>query len=158
MPIIDELQQGATLVAAVIAAIASVLNLRSKSDRIKVVFGHLYPPLDPGEALYVVSRRDHQMKLRDYGFIDNKGALLSLPQYYAYEWEGDDDVPIDGRSHFEKRGEIFQFGPAQFRHKQIGAFAITAGQRFRRVAFHADVPWHVRLRLRFKIAFKPDQQ
>lgn len=152
------LQQALALIATATTIIVSVLAFRSKADRIRVVFDHLHPPLDPGDALYVVSRRDHQMKLRDYGFVNEKGGLLSLPDFYTHEWDGGDEMPVHGRTDLEKRGEIFAVGPIEFGDKQIGAFAITAGQRFRRVAFHADIPWHVRLKLRLKIVFKPHHQ
>jgi len=156
---VDAIQKWGTVIGAVIAVSAFALNLRSKSDKIKIDFGPTYPPISPGESLHVLSCSDHRMKLKDYGFIDRSGAMLSLPALDAFESRPEDDhVPVSGSSSLEKRGDIFEIGPVRLRDKQIGAYAITVGQRFRRTAFHGDIGLPMRLWLKIKIAFKPKFQ
>lgn len=97
----EVVQKWVTSIGVVIAAGVSILNFRyslsAKSDKIKVGFGPIRPPLAPGDWLYVVSRRDHSMTLRDYGFIDNEGGLHSLPDMYANEPGMHDEVVHGGR-------------------------------------------------------------
>ena len=92
------------------------------------------------------------MRIQDCGFIDEKGRLLSLPQLLVDEPE-EDNIPVHGTGDFDKRGDVIEYGPVTLRDKQIGAYAITAGQDFHRIAFHRDVAWITRLRLRLKILF-----
>jgi len=80
----DELQKWITLGGAVIAAVASLLNLwwthGARVDRIKVGFGALEPPISPGDWLYVVSCSDHRVTLKDYGFIGARGTPYGRDQ------------------------------------------------------------------------------
>src|SRR5438045_381210 len=90
---VDETQKWVTLVGAVGAAAAASLNLwwtyKAKDDKIKVGLDPLTPQVEPGYFLNVVSRADHPMRLLDWGFVDVRGRLLSLPQLSA-------DEPGDG--------------------------------------------------------------
>jgi hypothetical protein len=160
LPLTDDAQKIITLIGAVIAAAASLLNLwwthRTKVDRIVVQFGPTRPPIGPGEWLHIVSQSDHQINLRDYGFVGPTGALLSLPLLDADSpGDEDDGVGLRGKTTFEKRGDIFEIGPVKLGGQQIGAYAVTLGSERYVVGFNYDVPLLKRLVLRLKIKTKP---
>lgn len=156
-----DIQTWVTLVGAVVAALASSLNLwrqfGEKTDKIKVGFGPLRPQIEPGYWLYVVSRRDHQMNLNDYGFIDESGRLLSLPQLSVNE-PCDTELVCGGTPSFKQRGDQFEVGVGPLRGIQIGAFAITAGRGRYTLGFTSAVPWYKRFLIRLKIWLKPVYQ
>ena len=148
-----------TLIGAVVAALASVANFwwtyRAKVDRITVIFGPTRPPTEPGEWLHIVSQSDHQINLRDYGFIGPSGALLSVPQLdNDQSGESFDQVYARGSTTFEKRGDLYETGPYNLPEKQIGAYAVTLGSERYSVSFFG-VPRYKRLWLRLKIWWKP---
>ena len=154
---IDEIQKWVTLVGAVGAAAAASLNLwwtyKAKDDKIKVGVDPLSPQTSPGYFLHVVSRADHPMELRDWGFIDERGRLLSLPDTWAHE--PDIDGPSSqGSAFLEKRNASFVTG-LWLRDKQIGAYAVTTSQNHRTLGFRHDVSWHKRCWLRLKIWWGP---
>jgi hypothetical protein len=135
--IFDYIQKLVTLIGAVTAAFASLINFwwthRTKVDRLAVTFGSIRPPLDPGYSLHVVSQSDHQMVLRDYGFIMPSGPpggrLLSLPQFHIDDDDPDDRPTVGhGNAAFEKRGDWFEPGSVQLRDEPIGAYTVTAGK------------------------------
>lgn len=85
---IEATQKWVTLIAAVLAAFASMLNLwwkfREKADKIKVACDLISPQISPGEFLNVVNLSDHPVQLADYGYIMRTGTLLSIPQLDAH--------------------------------------------------------------------------
>lgn len=152
-----------TLIGAVVAALASLVNLWStycgKTDRLTISFGPTRPPLSPGEWLHIVSQSDHQINLLDYGFIGSTGALLSIPQLDNDDVGArDDQVSVRGSTTFEKRGDLFEIGPIDLRDKQIGAYAVTLGSERCVTGFNYDVPVHKRLWFRLKISWKRSYQ
>ena len=155
---VGDISQWVTLVGAVIAAGASSLNLwwqfAQKGDKIKVGFGPLRPKIEPGYWLYVVSLRDHQMILADYGFISESGGLLSLPQLCSDE-PFDTALICGGTTFFDKRGGLFEVSVGDLRDNQIGAFAITARQKRYTLGFRRDVPWCKQFWIKLKIGWKP---
>lgn len=104
-------------------------NFRENTDKIKVCFGPLKPPIDPGYGLHIINKSNHPIHLKDYGLIDESGKLLSLPQLFTDEPESQEHVLVRGKSFLASRGEIYEIGPIALRDKQIGTFAIAAGQK-----------------------------
>lgn len=153
---IESLQKWTTLIAAVLAAVASGLNLwwklREKADKIKVSCGLIDPQLNPGEFLTVVSQCDHSMQLADYGYVMRTGKLLSLPNMDAHD---PDDEPriVYGSRLLESRNASFETGTT-LRDQPIGVYAITTSQTRPTVAFRYDTPVWLRSRLRLKIWMK----
>lgn len=156
---IDEAQKWVTLVGAVAAAVAASLNLwwtyKAKDDKIKVGLDPLGPQIEPGYFLHVVSRVDHPVQLLDWGFVDGRGRLLSVPQLSADEPM--DHISVVGSALLETRNSSFATG-LQLRDRQIGAYAITTAQTRRTVAFRHDVQWHTRSLLRLRIWWGPSFQ
>ena len=95
------------------------------------------------------------MCLKDYGFINKSGRLLSLPQLWTDEPEPDENIGVRGKPYFTQHGDLFETGPIVLRDEQIGAFAITAGQKRHILDFGDDVPLYKRLRIRLKVWWKP---
>lgn len=153
---VDDMQKWMTLGGAVIAAVASVVNLwwthRTNLDRLTVTFGSLSPPLAPGEALYIVSQSDHRVSLSDYGFISTSGGLLSYPLLEVAE-PGDEYhcVTVRGKSAFEKRGDLFEIGSVPLGGELIGAYAVSAGSERMTLGFRYDLPFWKRCFIRMKI-------
>jgi hypothetical protein len=160
---IDEITKWVTLAGAVVGGITGALTYWTKfteqRDRITVRLGALSPPVAPGEALHVLSRSDHQVRLRDYGFIDENGRLLSIPDLMTNDpFDQNDGVMTSGQTILEKRGDIWEIAYVRLRDKQIGAFAITVGQTSRSIDLSDAIPMYHRLYLRWKIWKKAEWQ
>jgi hypothetical protein len=150
--LIDAFQKWGTLIASVLAAIASCWNLwwkfHEKSDRIKVACGLIDPQISPGEFLHVVSLCDHPVRIADYGYVMRTGKLLSLPQ-----WDADD--PCDdqrityGNLLLENRNDSFETGTTLQDHP-AGVYARTTSQLRPQIAFRHDTPSWMRYWLRMK--------
>ena len=121
-----------------------------------MTFGSLSPPIEPGEALYVVSQSDHRVSLSDYGFILASGGLISYPRLEVDE-PGDDYncVTVRGKSAFEKRGDLFEIGSVPLEGELIGAYAVSAGSERMALGFSFNIPWWKRYLLKLKIWWKP---
>lgn len=162
MTIVDDLQKWVTIAGAVIAALVSSaylwLKFREKTDKIKVGVDPLEPPIEPGYWLNVVSLSDHQMNLKDYGFIDETGRLFSLPQHWADEPINDERIVIRGNRSFTQRGDLFEVGNIELRNNPVGAFAITVGQSYYTLGFRYDISWCKQLWMRIKVRWKPRYQ
>jgi hypothetical protein len=150
---IDEIQKWVTLSAAVLAAVASFLNLwwkfRDKSDKIKVSCGLIEPQICPGEYLHVISRCDHPIRIADFGYVMPDGRRLSIPQL-------EDDEPDDerrlvyGSRLLDKRNDSYETG-MELRDRPIGVYAITTSQTHPTIAFRYDISAWRRVWVRFKI-------
>lgn len=153
---IDALQKWVTLVAATVAAVAGVCNLRWKyrenSDRIRVGCGLIRPQISPGEFLHVVSLCDHPVRIADFGYVMRVGKLLSLPQLDSDE-PSDDQRIIYGSSVLESRNATFETGTT-LRRQPLGDYAITTSQSRPQIAFRDDTPCWRRLWLRMRIRMK----
>jgi len=156
MAYLEDLTKWVTLAGAVVGGVTGALTYWSKAtekrDRIMVGFGPLTPSIAPGYALHVLSQSDHNMQLFDYGFIDRRGHLLSLPDM----WANSDDDPgegtwLHGKTLLEKRGDIWEVAYLRLRDEQIGVYAITVGQTWRRMDFHPSLPWYRRIYLWWKV-------
>lgn len=146
---IDSIQKWVTLIAAVLAAIGSFLNLRGKRDKIKVGYGPLHPPLDSKEYVHVVSLSDHPIDIIDYGFVMQRGQLLSLPDRLAHD-PYDGECFIDGSRKLESRNEAFEGSIALMgMGLPVGAYARTNSQTRPTIDFRWDMPWWKRLWFRF---------
>jgi hypothetical protein len=121
---LEDILKWITLFSAFIAALASSWSLwvkyRENEDSIKVVFWPLNPSTEPGYWLHVVSCSNHLMNLKDYGFIDESGQLLSLPFLLSDEPDLTENIFARGKSSFNQRGELFEIGIGNLRDKQIG--------------------------------------
>nr|GEU29185.1 hypothetical protein [Tanacetum cinerariifolium] len=143
---LDDVTKWITLAGAVVGGVTGALTYWSKvsekHDRIKVGFGSLSPPVASGEALHVLSQSDHKLQIHDYGFVDESGRLLSLPDLWANSLDDrDDGTCTRGTTTLEKRGEIWEVAYVRLRDRQIGAYAMTVGQTRRRVNFcRTDAP------------------
>jgi hypothetical protein len=153
---VDAIQKWVTLIAAVLAAIASGLNLwwkfREGIDKIKVECDPIGPQISPGEFLRVVSLCDHSIQIADYGYVMRTGKLRSLPLLDAEE-PGDDQRITYGSLLLEKRNATFETGTT-LRHRPVGAYAITTSQSSPTIAFRYDAPHWLRIWLRLKIRKK----
>lgn len=152
----DEIQKLVTLIAAVLAAVASILNLwwkyREKTDKIKVACDPIDPQIEPGEFLHVVSLCDHPVRLADYGFVMRTGKLLSLP--YLFTNEPDNDPPTTiGSLLLDSRNASFETGTT-LRDRPVGVYARTTTQTRPTVAFRHDTPGWMRPWLRLRICWK----
>lgn len=149
----DALQKWVTLAAAVLAAVASVLNLwwkyLDKSDRIKVACGPIDPQISPGEFLHVVSLCDHPVRLADYGYVMRTGKLLSLPQLDANEPDDYQRINYGGLL-LENRNASFETGTT-LRDRPVGVYARTTSQSRPTIAFRHDTPSWMRHWLCMKI-------
>ena len=158
----DELQKWVTLGGAVIAAGASLLNLwwthSTKVDKIAVGFGPIRPPIEPGDWLYVVSRSDHMVTLKDYGFIDAKGNRLSVPDMLVNEPGHHEQICSEGTRCLEKRGDVFAIGNLDVPDGQIGAYALTVTRERYVLGFSGGVPWYrrgwIRIRMRWNRGYQ----
>lgn len=160
---LDEITKWVTLAGAVIGGVTGAMTYWSKAtekrDRIKVSFGPLTPPIAPGESLYVVSQSDHKLQLRDYGFIDKNGRLLSLPDMWANSFDDDGDGSATrGSTSLVTRNDIWEVAYVRLRDEQIGAYAITVSQTMRRLDFHDNLPKYRRFYLRLKIWWAAEWQ
>jgi len=156
MTILDEVTKWVTLAGAVIGGVTGVLTywtkITEKHDRIKVCFGSLNPPTAPGESLHVLSQSDHRLQLRDYGFIDERGRLLSLPDLWASEFDDErDETSTRGSTTLEKRGDIWEVAYVTLKGRQIGAYAVTVGQTSKSIHLRHEIPIYRRWYLRLKI-------
>jgi hypothetical protein len=152
----DGVQKGVTLIAAVVAAVASGANLwfkyREKSDKIKVASGLIYPQIEPGYFLNVISLSDHPMQLADYGYILRRGRLRSLPYLDVNEPDYDARTTI-GTAFLESRNASFETG-VTLRDPPVGVYAITTGQSRPTLAFRPDTPGWMCIWLRLRIWIK----
>jgi len=152
----DTLQKWVTLVASVLAAVASGWNLwwkyREGSDKIKVVYGLIDPQLSPGDFLHVVSLCDHPIRIADYGYVMRTGKLLSIPQLDADE-PNDDERIIYGSRLLESRNASFETGRS-LRKRPVGVYARTTSQSRPQIAFQDDTPTWMRYWLYLKIRMK----
>ena len=158
---VDDTQRLVTLIGAVIAAAASVVNLwwthRTNLDRLTVTFGSLSPLIEPGEGLYIVSQSDHQVSLSDYGFISASGGLLSYPRLEV-DNPGDDYNCVTVRGNQpSKSAEIYsRLVLCRYEGVFIGAYAVSAGRSERMaLGFRFYIPWWKRFFLKQKILCKP---
>lgn len=153
---VDSIQKWVTLVAAVIAAVGAVSNLRGKRDKIKVVYGSKLPPMDPREYLHVISFCDHPVELVDYGFIMESHKLLSI-LYLNDDEPGDYGTVVEGSRFLKSRNENYEIGTT-LRDRPIGAYARTVSQDYPTLGFRYDVRWWrafwVRLVLRAKAKYE----
>lgn len=146
--------------AAVGGAISFVVNwywkVHELTDKIQVHYGSSLYEETPGYAMYVISRRKHEMELRDYGFVLADGRLISAPMVWEQRMgdEGDHDEASASRvlpsvnSRFEINIELG--------HKAIvGAYAQTTSQRRPTIDFAewAEMSWIRKLRIRLKQRF-----
>ena len=152
----DALQKWVTLVASVLAAVASGWNLwwkyREGSDKIKVVFGLIDPQISPGECLHVVSLCDHPIRIADYGYVIRTGNLLSIPQLDADDPNDDGHITYGSRL-LETRNAYFEAGRI-LRSRPVGVYARTTSQSRPQIAFRDDTPTWMRYWLRLKIRMK----
>ena len=152
----DALQKWVTLVAAVLAAVASVLSLwwkyREGSDKIKVAYGLIEPQTSPGEFLHVVSLCDHSMRVADYGYVMRTGRLLSIPRLDAEEPCYDQRITY-GSLLLENKNASFEMG-IDLRDRPVGVYARTTGQTRPQISFRDDTPVLMRYWLRMKIMRK----
>jgi len=150
--LIDALQKWVTLVAAVLAAFASIVYLwwkyREKSDRIKVGCGTL-SSFAPGEFLHVVNVCDHPVRLVDYGYVMPGGELKSLPQLDEEEPDNCSRITY-GNLLLETRNASFETG-TEFRGHPVGVYAITNSQTRPTVAFQQSTPRWTRYWLYVKV-------
>jgi hypothetical protein len=153
---IENLQKWVTLIAAIVAAIASGLNLwwkfRDKADKIKVACGLIDPQLNPGEFLTVVSQCDHSIQIADYGYVMRTGKLLSLPNLDARDLDDEPRI-VYGSRLLASRNTSFETGIAM-RGRPVGVYAITTSQTRPTVAFEHDTHVWLRAWLRMKIWLK----
>lgn len=153
-----EFKDAATLIGAIVGAVTASANLwlslRSKSDKIKVNYGPINPPIAPGHSMYVVSRCDHRVSLVDYGFVLKSRKLQSLRQLWTEE-PGDENerVLISGQSTLEERGDIFSIEYQELRDEVIGAYAITASDDRISLGFRAGLSLQYRIILRLSLKF-----
>lgn len=95
----------------------------------------------------------------DYGFVDMRGRLLSLPALWEESSDGENEgLMTAGESTLTKRGDTWEVCGQQLRDGQVGAYAITVGQTRRRIDFRSDIPMCRRLYLRLKIWKRADWQ
>jgi hypothetical protein len=152
----DALQKWVTLIASVLAAVASVWNFwwkyREKSDRIKVGYGLIDPQIDPGDFLNVVSLCDHPVRIADYGYVMRDGKLLSLPRCDADEPDDTERITY-GSLLLENRNASFETGLV-LRDHPVGVYARTSSQSWPQIAFRDDTPNWMRYWLRMKLRKK----
>lgn len=152
----DSLNEWATLVAAIIAAITSTISwwrgFFDKDDKIKVSWGAITPPIAPGYGMHITSCAEHVMTIHDYGFFDNQGRLLSIPNMLANH-ECDDGICSAGSTLMERRGATYELSYVVLRDSQIGAYAKTTGQNIPKLCFVTDVKWYLRWWIGLKIRF-----
>ena len=156
-----EMKDLITLVGVVVGAIIGFVNLwitiRTKTDKFRVKYGSLRPPLSSGHSMYVVSCCDHQICLADYGFILRSGRLLSLPQLWIDEPNDKWSSPlIDGSSVLEKRGDIFSVSYQELHDEVVGAYCQSAAQDRPRVGFRHDISKWSRLVISIRTVFAPN--
>lgn len=131
------------------------MKLTEKADRVKVGLGAVRPEIDYRETLHVVSRCDHPIKLADYGFVDSRGQICSLPYMFEAAGAGDDfDVMSRGTTALEKRNDSFEIG-LPMKERQVAACARTTAQDRYTLGFAPDVAIWRRLYLRFKLRWLP---
>jgi hypothetical protein len=153
---VEAVQKWVTLGAAVLAAVASMLNLwwkfREKADKIKVAYDLIAPQTCPGEFLQVVSLCDHQVRLADYGYVMRTGQLLSIPVLDVHEPDGDPYLTY-GSTVLEGRNASFETGTV-LRDRPVGVYARTTSRPRPTIAFRYDTSSWIRLWLRVKIRWK----
>lgn len=153
---IEATQKWVTLIAAVLAAAASMLNLwwkfREKADKIKVACDLISPQISPGEFLHVVSMCDHPVQLADYGYVMRTGTLLSIPQLDADDPDDESRLTYGGML-LERRNASFETG-LSLREWPVGVYARTTSQTWPTMAFRYDTSHWMRLWLRMVLSWK----
>ncbi|MDO9003595.1 MAG: hypothetical protein Q7V20_09105 [Aquabacterium sp.] len=114
------------------------LKAREKADEIQVGFGTISPEPVPYPALHVISRRDHQMQLADYGFITVDGKLCSIAATNAFDYDPEWGFDCRGTTMLAKRNDRFECWMSHH-PTPIGAYAQTSTQTKPTVAFHKDI-------------------
>jgi hypothetical protein len=139
--------------AGIIAAVTGLWNLyllmRGKQDAFLVGMGAATPTIEEETVLHVISRSDHQIKLKDWGFIDSTGHLQSLRFNYEAGELNSDEIMSRGSSCLKERGDVFETGYIS-RKTILGAYAISMTQRRPRICFQdgATLWWRLRIWLR----------
>lgn len=155
---IDDWMKLTTLVGAIIAAVVSVwslvLQLRAKSDRIRVAVGPIQASTEwPYACVSVVSQTDHAMKVADFGFIKPNLTLLSIPIANIHGNYRSDEVHIIGSLELPARNSLFECGIDGGRI--IGVFAMTTAQHRPTITYMRSVGAWTRLRIWCRLRLQP---
>jgi hypothetical protein len=145
-----------TTAGACVAAIAGVWNLaiqmRGRRDRFLVRAGSFFPDGQPGDFMHVISLSDHQVRLADWGFIDDDLKIRSIRVELAYDQWNEHRARILGDPILEKRNDLYEVGYER-KNSVIGAFALSVSQTRPRAYFHSSTPLWIQLRMRLKLLY-----
>lgn len=148
-----------SIVASLVAAIASVWNAwrshRDKAEKIKVSCGLIDPQISPGYFLHVINLCDYPIRIVDYGYVMERGELLSLPRLEADE--PDSECITYGSRLLENRSSSFETGTT-LRDRPIGVYANIPSRSKPTIAFQDEIPKWSRYWLRIKIWCRPTYQ
>lgn len=148
-----------TATGAAVAAITGIVNLglllRGKRDKFEIRMGPVSPTYYEESMFHVVSKSDHPIKLRDWGFINERRKFESFLLDFDCGQLHDEHVVQQGKPELEKHGAYYGTGYIRT-NNPIGAYALSVGQTRPQVAFSSDTPLSVRLRVRLRLLFRPD--
>ena len=157
---IELIERWVTLIGAVIAAVTGawnlILQMRGKQDDFVVGMDAATPTIDEETVLHVISCSDHQIKLKDWGFIDSTGRLQSF--IFACE-VGDlfsEQIVSRGSSCLNQRCDCFETG-YKTRNTILGAYAISMTQRRPRICFQDGATLWWRLWIWLRMAWLADR-
>jgi hypothetical protein len=149
-----------TLSGAVIAAVTGVCNLylqmRGKQDDFVVGMGAATPTIEQETVLHVISCSDHQITLKDWGFIDSTGHLQSFRFDYEAGELNSEEIMSRGSSCLKERSDVFETGYIS-RKTILGAYAISMTQRRLRICFQDGATLWWRLWIWLRMAWLADR-
>lgn len=112
--------------------------------------GNLYLGADPETSFHVVSKSDHPIKLKDYGFIEEGGILESIPFALDVGALMKEGLYEYGSSNLKSRNDVWQTG--YIRKKPVlGAYALSVTETRPTICFNYEVKWWTKLWVRIKI-------
>ena len=145
---------GVTFIATFVAALTGIVNfailVRGKRDRYKVRPCSLFSFICQQRIMSVVSMSDHKISIVDYGFINEDGTLDSIPYTGEIDTPEALDMFIHGNNIGMQYNDYFESGYNKH-DNSIGAYAISATQRYPRLAFSRGSSYLARLKVKARV-------
>lgn len=146
-------------IGAAVAGITGIWNVwwqtRGKHDRFLVGLGTVCPRAYQETFLHVVNLSEHQIVLKDWGFIEKNRKLSSMPLSWETNSIDSDTFVSNGDTQLINRNTFFESGYVMA-EKPIGAYAITVTQTRPRLYFETNSSIWTRIYIMLRILMQPN--